>query len=84
MNHCKPGVVNCFQNTILVWNSQVLQSTATGSGGCELLSEYYLSMEFTGFFYHNLTSVCCELLSEYYLSMEFTGERIFPVGPSQL
>ena len=41
-------VVNCFQNTILVWNSQVVSFIVLPHLCCELLSEYYLSMEFTG------------------------------------
>ena len=41
-------VVNCFQNTILVWNSQDDAFYNYKEHSCELLSEYYLSMEFTG------------------------------------
>ena len=41
-------VVNCFQITTLVEDSQV-NDPIIGSGlGCELLSDYYFSRRFTG------------------------------------
>ncbi len=41
-------VVNCFQITTLVEDSQVTPLFAIWSKGCELLSDYYFSRRFTG------------------------------------
>ena len=41
-------VVNCFQITILVEDSQGNGSTAMALNCCELLSDYYFSRGFTG------------------------------------
>nr|WP_181897139.1 hypothetical protein [Winogradskyella pacifica] len=42
---------------------------------CELLSDYYFSIAFTGNRYVIKTKICCELLSDYYFSIAFTGKE---------
>ena len=41
------AVVNCFQITTLVDDSQSVVMYWSGLGGCELLSDYYFSRWFT-------------------------------------
>ena len=41
-------VVNCFQITTLVEDSQVAPIENAPQYGCELLSDYYFSRRFTG------------------------------------
>ncbi len=38
------GVVNCFQNCILAYNSQLDIEEQTWTEGCELLSKLYFSL----------------------------------------
>ena len=66
-------VVNCFQITTLVEDSQENTSTSLPSTSCELLSDYYFSRRFTGYGVTETVGPSCELLSDYYFSRRFTG-----------
>ena len=77
-------VVNCFQNTILVWNSQVVCTSCPSDIVVNCFQNTILvwNSQVTALVLFEV--ICCELLSEYYLSMEFTGVRDCIVNGFQL
>ena len=66
--------MNCFQITTLVEDSQETMENFITDICCELLSDYYFSRRFTGYFRNRRPLKSCELLSDYYFSRRFTGK----------
>ena len=71
------SVVNCFQITTLVEDSQAMLNNELKKISCELLSDYYFSRRFTGRLINELVALGCELLSDYYFSRRFTGKFLW-------
>ena len=64
-------VVNCFQNCIFTWHSQLIQCSTMLIMCCELLSELYFYLAFAVSKKICKRLFCCELLSELYFYLAF-------------
>ena len=73
VNNGLAAVVNCFQISTLVEDSQVILSRRCRRLRCELLSNFYFSRGFTGDSGDEVVINGCELLSNFYFSRGFTG-----------
>ena len=69
--------MNCFQNCIFTWHSQLMSILKLEARRCELLSELYFYLAFAVFTVIKQCMHGCELLSELYFYLAFAvGDSI--------